>query len=93
MNKYKLQSKVKSKGTAYLYWFCLGGHYAYLNKWLIQLLYWCTLGGFGLWALIDLFTMGSKVNKYNSKIYQQMEDIDKREHSKNLELLATAVGK
>lgn len=79
MNKHYLQSKVKSTGTAYILWLFLGAHYAYLGKWGIQFLYWFTLGGMGIWALIDLFTMSSKVEKYNSLIFQQIEEIDKKE--------------
>ena len=58
---------MKSKVLAYFFWFLLGAHYAYLGKWGTQFLYWITLGGFGFWALIDLFTLGSKVETYNTK--------------------------
>ena len=88
MNKYLLQSKMKSTGTAYLCWFFLGCHYACLGKWGIQILYWITLGGVGIWVLIDLFLMGSIVNKHNALIAQQIEDIDKKEkdeaHERNM---------
>lgn len=79
MNKHYLQSKIKSIGIAYLFWFILGAHYAYLGKWGIQILYWITLGGFGIWALIDLFTIPGKVNNYNTDIFQQIEAIEKKE--------------
>ncbi|GAA0894807.1 hypothetical protein GCM10009122_44890 [Fulvivirga kasyanovii] len=78
-NKYYLQSKFKSTGTAYLFYFLFGLHYAYLDKWGLQILYWFTLGGLGLWALIDLFTMSDKVNNYNRVISRQLESIEKRE--------------
>lgn len=97
MNKHYLQSKVKSTGTAYLFWFLLGAHYAYLGKWGIQILYWITLGGLGIWALIDLFTMSGKVNKYNADIFQQIEAIEKKEkdddHTRNMAMMAAASGK
>jgi hypothetical protein len=38
-NKYQL----KTKKTAYRMWFIFGSHYAYLGKWLSQLLLWATL--------------------------------------------------
>lgn len=79
MNKHYLQSQVKSTGTAYLFWFFLGAHYAYLGKWGLQILYWLTLGGLGIWAIIDLFTMSKKVNQFNAGIFQQIEAIEKRE--------------
>ena len=97
MNKHYLQSKVKSTGTAYLFWFTLGAHYAYLGKWGIQILYWITLGGLGIWALIDLFTMSGKVNKYNADIFQQIEAIEKKEkdddHARNMAMMSAASGK
>lgn len=79
MNKHYLQSKVRSTGTAYLFWFFLGAHYAYLGKWGIQVLYWLTIGGLGIWMLIDLFTMPGKVDKYNSALFQQIEEIETKE--------------
>tara|TARA_B110000879_G_C10904432_1_gene405825 strand:- start:93 stop:398 length:306 start_codon:yes stop_codon:yes gene_type:complete len=96
MNKHYLQSKVKSTGTAYLLWFFLGAHYAYLGKWGIQILYWITLGGLGIWALIDLFTMSGKVNRHNATIFQQIDEIEKKEkeaeHARNMAMMAAATG-
>ena len=94
MNKHYLQSKVKSSGTAYLFWFFFGAHYAYLGKWGIQILYWLTLGGFGICAIIDLFLMSGKVNKYNANIFQQIEEIEKKEkdeeHARNIAIAQAA---
>ncbi|WP_103068143.1 NINE protein [Aquimarina sediminis] len=71
MNQIYLQSKMKSSGTAYLCWFFLGCHYAYLGKWGYQILYWITLGGIGIWMLIDLFHIPTKVDNYNLKLTNQ----------------------
>ena len=91
MNKHILQSKIKSTGTAYLLWFFLGFHYGYLGKWGLQLLYWVTLGGFGIWALIDLFTLSGKIDRYNANIYQQIENIERKErdeeHARNIAMM------
>lgn len=88
MSKYLLQSKMKSTGTAYACWFFLGCHYAYLGKWGVQILYWITLGGVGIWAIIDLFRMGSLVDGHNAIIAQQIEEIDAKEkedaHARNI---------
>jgi len=96
MNKHYLQSKVKSTGTAYLLWFFLGAHYAYLGKWGIQILYWITFGGIGIWVLIDLFTMSGKVNRHNATIFQQIEGIEKKERdaeqARNMAMIAAARG-
>jgi hypothetical protein len=59
---------MKSKGIAYLFWFFFGAHYAYLGKWGTQIFYWITLGGFGVWAIIDLFTLSGKVELYNTNV-------------------------
>lgn len=59
---------MKSTGTAYLFFLLLGSHYAYLGQWGKQILFWFTVGGFGIWALIDLFTIGGKVESYNTKV-------------------------
>lgn len=73
-----LNNSLKKTGTAYLFWIILGAHYAYLNKWGLQILFWLTFGGFGIWALIDLFTIPSKVDAFNAPIYAQMEKLDEK---------------
>ena len=95
MNKHILQTKMKSTGTAYLLYFLLfSTHYAYLGKWGLQLLYWFTLGGVGVWMLIDLFRIPGMVNRHNSLIAQQIEEIDKKEkqeqHSQNMAMIAAS---
>lgn len=66
----------KSTGVAYLLWFFLGWHYAYLGRWGVQFLYWITLGGLGIWALVDLFRLGWVVGNRNSDIsFDVMKDI------------------
>ncbi len=80
-NKYYLQSKMKSTGIAYVCWFILGIHYAYLGKWGWQILYWITAGGLGIWAIVDLFLMPSKVGNYNRNIANQIAEIERREQA------------
>ncbi|MDY0780966.1 TM2 domain-containing protein [Tenacibaculum sp. IB213877] len=94
MNKHYLLSKMKSSGTAYLCWFFLGCHYAYLDKWGLQFLYWFTLGGLGIWCLINLFHIPSKVSKHNILITSQIDDIEKKEkeeiHARNLAMITAS---
>lgn len=94
MNKHYLLSKMKSTGTAYLCWFFLGCHYAYLGKWGLQILYWITLGGLGIWCLIDLFHIPSKINHHNLLISNQIEALEKREkeemHSRNMAMISAS---
>ncbi|BDC98290.1 hypothetical protein PEPS_05710 [Persicobacter psychrovividus] len=42
-------------------------HYAYNGKWGMQILFWLTAGGLGVWWLIDIFRMSSIIKKYNDK--------------------------
>jgi hypothetical protein len=96
MNKYELQGNIKSKGSAYLFWFLLGAHFAYLGRWGMQLLFWITLGGFGVWAIIELFMISGRVAKHNGKIYQMIEDIERREKNddmaRNIAMIQAAKG-
>jgi len=94
MNKHYLLSTMKSSGTAYLCWFFLGCHYAYLGKWGLQFLYWFTLGGLGVWCLIDLFHIPTKVNNHNIIISGQIESIETKEkeetQARNLAMITAA---
>ena len=86
--KRELQGEIKSKGTAFLmYWF-LGAHYAYLGKWGVQLAYWFTLGGLGIWLMVDLFRIGGLVKRYNNLIYEELDELEEEKHNKQLEKLA-----
>lgn len=65
-----------------------------LGNWGIQILYWITLGGLGIWAIIDLFTMSGKVSSYNASIFRQIEAIEKKEkdeaHERNMAMMLAA---
>ncbi len=90
-NKHALQGKTREVGMTYLFWFLLGAHYAYLGKWGVQILFWITLGGLGLWALIDLFRISGMVERYNAPIFDKMDKLEKDEkeedHRRHLETL------
>lgn len=62
---------MKSKGTAYLLWLIslfgwLGIHHFYLGKPVKGLIWIFTGGVFGFGSLIDLFTLGGDVDRYNT---------------------------
>lgn len=63
---------MKSKGTAYLLWFIsifgwFGFQHFYLGK-IAKGFFWIFTGGFfGVGSFIDLFTLGSAVENYNTK--------------------------
>ena len=63
----------KSPGVAYALWFFLGvvgGHrfYAGDTGYALGLLF--TLGGFGVWALIDVFFIGRRIREINQQTQQ-----------------------
>ncbi|MDD3479404.1 MAG: TM2 domain-containing protein [Paludibacteraceae bacterium] len=62
---------MKSKGVAYLLWLIsifgwLGIHRFYLGKIGTGIIWIFTGGLFGIGSLIDLFTLGGKVEQYNT---------------------------
>ncbi len=77
MNEYYLQSKMKSRSVAYLWLMASGSHYAYLGRWGLQFLFWLTLGGLGIWGIIDIFHLSRKVKKHNKKIVNKIENLKK----------------
>jgi hypothetical protein len=62
----------KSVGFSYFMWFLFGIHYAYNRKIGLQFVYWFTLGGFFVWAFIDLFRMPLIVQGSNSVIAREI---------------------
>jgi hypothetical protein len=53
-------------------WILFGLHYAYNRKIGLQFVYWFTLGGFFIWAFIDLFRMPLIVQGSNSIIAREI---------------------
>ncbi len=49
---------------AYICWVLFGTHYLYLGKFGLQLLYWVTLAGIGVWGIVDLFRIPGMVRRY-----------------------------
>jgi len=75
---------MKSKTTAYLLWLFLGlfgGHKFYLGKTGIGILYLCTAGLFFVGWIIDLFTLGRQVDKYNINPSQKRPGQKSREQN------------
>jgi hypothetical protein len=78
MIKNHLESQIKSLDTAYRLWFFFGLHYAYLGKWKLQFLYWITIGGMGVWSIIDLFTLSKRIAVHNDFFFEQIDDLNRR---------------
>ncbi len=64
------QARQKDTGLAYLFWFVFGVHYFYLNKPVINIIYWLTAGGLGIWMIIDLFRIPGMVRSRNKEVIQ-----------------------
>lgn len=56
----------KKTSTGYLLW-VIGCHYFYVGKAGVNIVYWLTLSGLGIWAIIDLFRMKTMVHEANDK--------------------------
>ena len=67
----EMNNKQKSKGIAYaLWWFTgvFGGHRFYAGSIGIGVAMLLTLGGLGVWALIDVFFIGRAIERHNESI-------------------------
>lgn len=59
----------KSLALAYVFLiFVFWLHYGYMKKWGLQVLFWITAGGLGIWWLVDLFRLPGLVKNYNMDI-------------------------
>lgn len=66
------ESRKANTTTVWLLFLFLGWSYGSLDKIGLQILYYITLGGFGLWALIRLFTLSGAIKTYNRRIAGQV---------------------
>jgi hypothetical protein len=62
------QNDFAKKGTIWVLFLFLGWSYGSLGKIGLQILYYLTLGGLGLWALVRLFTLSGAIREYNKQI-------------------------
>ena len=66
------QSRSANTTTVWLLVIFLGWSYGSLGSIGLQILYYITLGGFGIWALIRLFTLSGAIKDYNRQIAMQV---------------------
>ena len=95
-SKAQLQAEVKSTGMAYLLFFLLfGTHYAYQGKWGLQIAFWLTFGGLGIWSLIDMFRIPGMIKKYNATIFDKIDVIEReeKEESRSHQMAMVAAAK
>jgi hypothetical protein len=60
--------KKKNVAVIWILFLFLGWSYGSLGKPFLQVLYYVTLGGVGLWLLIRLFTLNGAIREVNKKI-------------------------
>ena len=72
------ESRRANPVTSQLLFLFLGWSYGSFDKIGLQILFYITLGGFGLWTLIRLFTLNDAIKTYNSRIAEQV-GLDKQE--------------
>lgn len=56
----------KKISTGYLLWL-IGCHYFYVGKAGVNIVYWLTFSGLGIWGIIDLFRMKSIIHEANDE--------------------------
>ena len=64
-------SKKLNSGMIWMLFLLFGWSYGSMGKMGTQILFYLTIGGFGLWGLVRLFTLSSSINDYNRKIALQ----------------------
>lgn len=62
------QNQMANPTTIWLLFLFLGWSYGSLNSMGLQILFYLTFGGLGLWALIRLFTLSGAIKSYNKQI-------------------------
>ena len=72
MGKYSIYKERKANSTLiWLLFLFLGWSYGSLGKIGLQILYYITIGGFGIWTLVRLFTLQGAIRAYNRKVALQ----------------------
>lgn len=60
------------KTKIWLLFLFFGWSYGSMDKLLLQILFWITLGGLGLWTLIRLLTLNEAIREYNRGIAKKI---------------------
>ena len=58
----------RSTATAYFLYLLVGGHYAYVGRRGVQIVFWVTLGGLLIWWVVDLFRIPAMIRRYNEEV-------------------------
>jgi len=63
----EFERKRKKVSIGYLIWMVCGLHYFYVKKAGLQVAFYLTVGGLGVWWFVDLFRMPGIVRDYNEQ--------------------------
>ncbi len=67
-NKQLLYNTTKlNPGTVWAMYIFLGWSYGSMDQMGKQILFYCTLGGFGVWMFLRFFTLSGAIKEYNRK--------------------------
>jgi hypothetical protein len=69
---YEYQDKEKSVLISYILQFAVWAHYGYMGQWGLQILFWLTGGGLGLWWFILWFTIPGSVKNKNIEMGRKL---------------------
>ena len=61
-------SRKKDSSTMWLLFLFLGWSYGSLGKIGLQILFYLTLGGLGIWTIVRLFTLNGAIKDYNRSV-------------------------
>ena len=66
------QNRKANPTTVWLLFIFLGWSYGSLGKVGLQILFYITLGGLGVWTLIRLFTLSGAIKEYNRNVAMEI---------------------
>lgn len=66
--QFAYQQRALNSTSIWLLFLFLGWSYGSMGKMGKQILYYCTIGGLGLWIIYRLFTLNGAIRKYNKEI-------------------------
>lgn len=63
-----VESERRSLPMAYAAWLFFGLHYGYFKQYWMQIFFWLTFGGFGVWWFLDALRMSTIRKEYYKKL-------------------------
>jgi hypothetical protein len=75
----ELEKQLTTTGNVWLWFLFLGCPYGAVGKWGLQILFWFTGGGLGIWTLITMFRVSTLVENHNRPIRIELESIERKE--------------